>query len=92
MDEPIKIYCTNNNNTFLEKITKKTANIDKDEPTEDITPTIPTVSPREKSFLMLKTHMANLEADFVSQKLNNDSNIKQLNETINKKDEETSIY
>ena len=87
MDEPTTIHYTDHNNTFLEKITKKTANISKDEPSEDTTPSD---SPREKSLLMLKTHMANLEADFVSYKLNNDSNIKQLNETINKKDEEIS--
>lgn len=72
---------------FLLRITnKKKANL-KSTPTVKVESKM-VDSPREKTFSMIKSHLADLEADFVIYKENTNSTIKDLKETIEKKDEE----
>ena len=76
------------------KIIKKQKN-EQSQPEKINTPTskskATTDSPREKTFSMIKLHLSNLEADFISFKENTNKQIRELKETIHKKDEEIRL-
>jgi hypothetical protein len=75
---------------FLRKITNKEKPNLKPNKSERLDNKISVDSPREKTFSMIRNHLSNLEADFVIYKENINDTMKDLKQTIDRKDEEIS--
>ena len=75
---------------FLCKVTNKEKPNQKSNKTEKLEKKIMVDSPQEKIFSMIKNHLSNLEADFVIYKENINDTMKDLKQTIDRKDEEIS--
>ena len=90
-DEEMKIE---HDDSFLEIIARgksKTCAVDKQNTSTENSQTTPVNSPRDKTFTMIKQHLSNLEVDFISFKEDTNTKMKQLNETIEKKDENITL-
>ena len=75
---------------FLCKVTNKENPNQQSNKTEKLEKKIMVDSPQEKTFSMIKNHLSNLEADFVIYKENINDTMKDLKQTIDRKDEEIS--